>query len=624
MGSGRIYGTCTANKEKFNFYFDWTSEINIEGNYSTVTVKSYFSPKSGYSYWDFDTVSSRNTSITIDGSTYSYARVINTGNDWSNGNPLLITSYSKKVYHDDDGSKSITISARANGRASDGTTNYGPSSTLDSGSDCVASGSVTLDTIPRAASITAAPNFDDEDNPKISYLNPAGTAVTSLRACISLDGSKADIAYRDISKTGNSYTFNLTTAERNVLRNATKTSNSRKVRFYVETVIGGVTYRDNLEKTLTIINANPTLSPSVADVGSVSTTLTGDSSKMIRYYNSIQVATGAAALKGATITSQSVTCGDKSITTASGRLNNVGTNSFVFKVTDSRGNSTTKTVTMPMVNYVPLTCNVEGDTTLSTADGTKANITFKVKGNYFNGSFGAKSNSLTITYYLQNGSGSRLIEETLTIPSSAFSGSTYSVIYTIPLQVDYQDSYIVYVQAKDAIHNLSTNSKTLKAVPVFDWGEDDFNFNVPVTMNYNGYSYDLLGLFRAMTTTYTLECDVTTGANYTEATAAATLVGTTLRMGITMKRSAAASVGNITNETVMTIYLNHGGKIANLYRVDFNSGTDGGLAAFDVQITNVDDNTAKLTVTLCATTTAADSWNAYFTMPCTIRTKAYV
>ena len=85
MGSGRIYGTCTANKEKINFYFDWTSEINIEGNYSTVTVKSYFSPKSGYAYWDFDTVSSRNTSITIDGSTYSYARAIDTGNNWSNG-----------------------------------------------------------------------------------------------------------------------------------------------------------------------------------------------------------------------------------------------------------------------------------------------------------------------------------------------------------------------------------------------------------------------------------------------------------------------------------------------------------------------------------------------------------
>ena len=485
------------------------------------------------------------------------------------------------------------------------------------------SGTWELNDIPRAAELTSAPNFDDEDNPKITYSNPAGNAVESLRACISLDGSTDDIAYRNISKTSNSYTFALTTAERNVLRNATKTSNSRKVRFYVETVIGGVTYRSNLEKTLTIVNAAPTLSPTLKDVGSVSTTLTGDSSKMIRYYNTIQVAVGAVAKKGATITSQSVTCGSKSIKTATGRLSNVDSNKFVFKATDSRGNTTTETITLPMVDYVPLTCNIDGGISLDTVDGTKANITFTIKGNYFSGSFGVRSNALTLKYTLEDSSGG-ISQETLTIPSSAFSGTSYNFTYTIPRKLDYKNSYVIKAEAEDLINDITSQSKTLKAVPVFDWGEDDFNFNVPVTLNYNDYSYSLLGLMRAFTTTYTLECDVTAGENYSSATAAATLVGTTLRMGLTMKRNSAANAGNVTNETVMTIYLHHGGKIANLYRVDFNSGTEGGLAAFDVQITNVDEETAKLTVTLCSTATAGDSWNSYVAMPCTIRTKAYV
>jgi hypothetical protein len=71
------------------------------------------------------------------------------------------------------------------------------------------------------ATITYAPNFNDESNPTIKYNNPAGKTVTSLQACISLDGSKADVSYRNIPKKGTSYTFDLTDEERNVLRENT-------------------------------------------------------------------------------------------------------------------------------------------------------------------------------------------------------------------------------------------------------------------------------------------------------------------------------------------------------------------------------------------------------------------
>ena len=67
-----------------------------------------------------------------------------------------------------------------------------------------------LDRIPRQADITSAPDFNDEQNPTIGYSNPAGNSVNSLQACISLTGASADVSYRDIPKTGSSYTFNLT------------------------------------------------------------------------------------------------------------------------------------------------------------------------------------------------------------------------------------------------------------------------------------------------------------------------------------------------------------------------------------------------------------------------------
>jgi hypothetical protein len=151
-------------------------------------------------------------------------------------------------------------------------------------------------------------------------------------------------------------------------------------------------------------------------------------------------------------------------------------------VFDSRGNTTIETITIPMVEYVPLTCSIDGEITLDAADGTKANITFTVSGNYFNGSFGAVDNTLELSYSIEDSSGGIFLEP-LPISEATFSGTTYSLTYTIPRQFDYKNSYTIKVQAKDKINSLESLSKTLKAVPVFDWSEEDFNFNVPVKID---------------------------------------------------------------------------------------------------------------------------------------------
>lgn len=199
---------------------------------------------------------------------------------------------------------------------------------------------------------------------------------------------------------------------------------------------------------------------------------------MIRYFNSIQATTGAAAKKEATISSQSITNGSQTISAASGNFNNTDNNVFKFKTTDSRGNSVTKTVTMPMVNYVPLTCNVDGKVHLTAADSTKVNLEFTVSGNYFNGSFGAANNSLTLAYSMTDSDGNTTTG-TLTVPASGFSDNTYSVKQTIT-NLNYKKSYVITVTASDEItKNLTATSKVLKAMPVFDWNEDNFRFNVP-------------------------------------------------------------------------------------------------------------------------------------------------
>lgn len=369
------------------------------------------------------------------------------------------------ITHDSAGNKSFSASIQA--------------AVYVSTVNCTGSGSWELKQIPRKANLTAAPNFNDEANPTITYSNPAGNSVTSLQACIAdSNGSTIYVPYRNISKTGTSYTFNLTDAERNTLRKAFTTSNSGTVKFYVQTVIGETTYRSSLAKTLTIVNANPTISASAKDVGSVSVTITGDANKMIKGYNAISVSMTATALKGATIKSYKITNGDKTLTTSSGSFNYTDNNKFVFSATDSRGNTTSKTITLTMINYVKLTCNLNAEN--PTADGS---MSFTISGNYFKGSLGAVDNTLAVEYRYKLASAASY-GATWTALTPTISGSTYSATGNIT-GLDYKTKYTLQVRAIDKVNpnGVYAPQKTVKASPVFDWSEDDFNLNVSLKMN---------------------------------------------------------------------------------------------------------------------------------------------
>lgn len=218
----------------------WSAIQDIAGNYSMVTATlTYSRTNSGYT-----TSGKWSGSITINGTTVSGS---------SGNNQIYITQNSNtkamsatvKVPHNADGSKSVTISC----------TGSIPAASLQS-TTCAST--VTLNTIPRRATITSVDDFTDLGAPIMYYSNPAGNAVAELKACISLTGAKDDIAYRDIPKTGSSYyIFSLTAAERDLLRNNT-TNGSRSVQFFVRTKIGNTYYHSAKTVTLTIAESDST------------------------------------------------------------------------------------------------------------------------------------------------------------------------------------------------------------------------------------------------------------------------------------------------------------------------------------------------------------------------------
>lgn len=221
---------------------------------------------------------------------------------------------------------------------------------------------VPLTAIPRQANLTAVQNFNDEQNPVITYSNPAGVAVDSLQACISLNGS-ADIAYRDVSKTGTSYTFNLTTAERNVLRSSIPNSNSRTITFFLRTIISGQIYYSTKTATFSIVNANPAISgQSYKDNKSSIVAITGNNQKIVQNQSQLLfsfsslVANKYATLNRLEITINSVkktlNLSGSSVSNASLTFGTIDTSSDATAnvvLIDSRGNS--KSISMSISVY---------------------------------------------------------------------------------------------------------------------------------------------------------------------------------------------------------------------------------------------------------------------------------
>ena len=455
-GSTRV--NITSNGQ-FYLLFSWTAGTqNIAENYTPISWTLHIGSTTSGAY--LNSSAAKSYSVTVDGKTWSGTNTVGV----SGGATKLLASGSKNISHNADGKKTFSYSFDQQLAVTISGNWIGTKS---------GSGTGALNDIPRKATVTAAPNFNDEENPTITYSNPALTAATELKTCIaSSDGKTIYVPYRDISKTGTSYTFNLTTAERNTLRNATKNSNTLAVRFYVATTIGGEIYYSSLDKTLTIINATPTISSAtVKDVGTVTTVLTGDANKIIKGYNYVSASMTPAALKGATITSQTIKCGDSTVSGKTASFTNVETASFVFTVKDSRGNTKTQTVTKTLINYVKLTCNMIANN--PTADGK---MLLKLNGNYFNGSFGATNNTLQVQYrYKENdGTYGNWINATPTI-----SGNTYNASVNLT-GLNYQSAYTFQARAIDKISTggVNTAEKRVKSIPVFDWGENDFQFNV--------------------------------------------------------------------------------------------------------------------------------------------------
>ena len=214
----------------------------------------------------------------------------------------------------------------------------------------------------------------------------------------------------------------------------------------------------------------PTVSGKVIDINPNTIAKTGNENTLVRYCSTARCTIATTLNKNAgRILYQTVNNTHMSSNTLD--IPNVEVGVFDFYAKDSREYYNIDKELKTLVPYVMLTANVMG----WRVDPTSGNAMLRVEGNCFKGNFGAKDNTLTIQY--QNGDvGGGEVKPTIK------DDSTYSVDISLS-GLDYTKAFNYEVVVFDELSTVTKTTTIQKGIPVFDWGEEDFNFNVPVTIN---------------------------------------------------------------------------------------------------------------------------------------------
>lgn len=403
----------------------------------------------------------KDCTVTVNGTKYTDKVDVSIGNNQSK----VILNNTTTVPHNADGTKTFSVSFGVNFNIFFNNKHI---------STIIGAGSGTLDTIIREARILELTDLTDEGAPTVKYENKAGNSATTLQACISSIGATDDIAaYRDISKTGSSYTFNLTTEEKQRIWARAGDSTIANVRFYIKTVLDGKTYYHYQAAFITIEPAPPIVTIELDDGNTMARALTGGY-RFIKGYSEIEYKITATAQKGSAIHTVKAIYDGETQLALSGLFRHSNSAEFKVSVNDERFFSRQYNYQLNLIDYPKVSCELS-DVRLETDN----KLYFTISGSYYSDSFGAVNNFLALKYRYKEVGGSWNSYQTVT-PTLDRDNNTYSIDVVID-DLHYLSSYVIEANAQDEL-TVATATQEINSIPIFDWGKNDFNFNVPVTV----------------------------------------------------------------------------------------------------------------------------------------------
>lgn len=271
-------------------------------------------------------------SITVNGQNYTGAENIGI----SNNATKTLASGSTVISHSSDGTKTFSYSFSQTFNI----TFSGNYISTKSGE-----GTGTLPTIARTSTPTLSTNSVDMGEKVTIYTNRESTALTHDLAYSFAGGSYVTFA------TGVAASYTWTTPDL-ASRIPSTTSGSLTIRCITKsgaTSVGTKTLTMTLKVPSTVV---PTIS--TVDTAEATEGITAQFGAFVKLKSKIKATITAAGAKGSTITSYSSTFNGKSYSGASwtsAAVTSSGTLNIVVKVTDSRGRTTSKTVTVTVQDY---------------------------------------------------------------------------------------------------------------------------------------------------------------------------------------------------------------------------------------------------------------------------------
>lgn len=331
-------GSITGAYRGYTLRADWSAVQNAAGNYSDVTVKHTLAIGSAYSL----SIASRTNTCSVGGVSQGYT----SGRINQKGGSVLLGTTVHRVAHDADGTKTAQLTDTFNINAVLDGTKVG---------SITASGSISLDRIARNATIVTANDFTDETNPVLTYSNPSGFACD-----VSIEFAGGSITRSGaISGAGGSYTMQLTDAEREALRIASKNTSALPITYVLKTTIDGTAYYSRADRKMNVVDAAPELrAVSYEDTNAATVAVTGDKSRIIQNHSTLTVTVPTAtAKKGATIASYAIAFGGvtKTVTAAGavtlGAVDVSYSQALTVTATDSRGLTASQSVQVTVDDY---------------------------------------------------------------------------------------------------------------------------------------------------------------------------------------------------------------------------------------------------------------------------------
>lgn len=347
------------------------------------------------------------------------------------------------ITHNNDGSKSITISASFSG--------YTTSGDYNSGWSCSGSSAVQLYTIPRASSMSIA-----KGTLGVAQTIKVSRASTSFSHTITYTcGTASGTICTKSASESISFTPPLSLASQNV------SATSVNVVFKIQTYSGDTAIGSAVTQTVSMAipaSVVPTVSLTVSDAKNYLATYGG----YVQSKSRAKVAVTGAGVYGSSITGYKITCGSSSATGSSATfdLPTSGSIKITATVTDSRGRSASKSVTITVVAYAAPSIKItsllrQNEDGSQNAQAPYAKATFSAAITSLDG-----KNSATYAFLYRVRGATAWTQEVLTdlAGQCTLSGATHG------FAADVNAAYEVAVKATDDFGSVISAYSTIQAI----------------------------------------------------------------------------------------------------------------------------------------------------------------